>query len=183
MKQLYLQREIEVPEDLKLTIKNKVVTVEGPKGTLTRSFENVDFEISKKGKKVHIKAYYINKKRKAATLAVVGYINNMIKGTLEGYLSKSKIIFSHFPITVEPDNKKKLVTIKNLYGGRKHITVSIVGPDTKVSIDKDDVIIEGIDKEAVGQTTANMQEACRLRGKRRKDPETFMDGVWLWHQE
>ena len=47
-------------------------------------------------------------------------------------------------------------------------------------VEKDDVIIEGIDKEAVGQTTANMQEVCRLRGKRKKDPETFMDGVWQW---
>ena len=42
MKQLYLEKEIEIPEDLKLTVKNKLVTVEGPKGTLTRSFENVD---------------------------------------------------------------------------------------------------------------------------------------------
>lgn len=183
MKQLYIERSIELPEDLKITVKDRHVTIEGPKGTLTRNFDPTDVEITKKGKKVDIKAYYINKKRKAATLAVVGYINNMIKGVMQGYTYKSKIVFSHFPLTVEPDNKKKIITIKNLYGGRKHITVPIVGPETTVKIDKDDVIIEGIDKEAVGQTTANMQEACRLRGKRKKDPETFMDGVWLWDKE
>lgn len=183
MKQLYIERSIELPEDLKITVKDRHVTIEGPKGTLTRNFDPTDVEITKKGKKVDIKAYYINKKRKAATLAVVGYINNMIKGVMQGYTYKSKIVFSHFPLTVEPDNKKKIITIKNLYGGRKHITVPIVGPETTVKIDKDDVIIEGIDKEAVGQTTANMQEACRLRGKRKKDPETFMDGIWLWDKE
>jgi len=183
MKQLYIERSIELPEDLKITVKDRHVTIEGPKGTLTRNFDPTDVEITKKGKKVDIKAYYINKKRKAATLAVVGYINNMIKGVMQGYTYKSKIVFSHFPLTVEPDNKKKIITIKNLYGGRKHITVPIVGPETTVKVDKDDVIIEGIDKEAVGQTTANMQEACRLRGKRKKDPETFMDGVWLWDKE
>ena len=183
MKQLYLKRSIELPEELKMTIKGKTVTVEGPKGHLSRSFENVDVELKKKGKKFDLKAYYINKKRKGFTLAVIGYIQNMIKGVMEGYTYKSKIIFSHFPITVEPDNNKKQITIKNLYGGRKHIVVPIVGEDTKVKVEKDDVIIEGIDKEAVGQTTANMQEACRLRGKRKKDPETFMDGIWLWHKE
>ena len=183
MKQLYIERSIELPEDLKITVKDRYVTIEGPKGTLTRNFDPTDVEITKKGKKVDIKAYYINKKRKAATLAVVGYINNMIKGVMQGYTYKSKIVFSHFPLTVEPDNKKKIITIKNLYGGRKHITVPIVGPETTVKVDKDDVIIEGIDKEAVGQTTANMQEACRLRGKRKKDPETFMDGIWLWDKE
>ncbi len=183
MKQLYIERSIELPEDLKITVKDRYVTIEGPKGTLTRNFDPTDVEITKKGKKVDIKAYYINKKRKAATLAVVGYVNNMIKGVMQGYTYKSKIVFSHFPLTVEPDNKKKIITIKNLYGGRKHITVPIVGPETTVKVDKDDVIIEGIDKEAVGQTTANMQEACRLRGKRKKDPETFMDGIWLWDKE
>lgn len=183
MKQLYIERSIELPEDLKITVKDRHVTIEGPKGTLTRNFDPTDVEITKKGKKVDIKAYYINKKRKAATLAVVGYINNMIKGVMQGYTYKSKIVFSHFPLTVEPDNKKKIITIKNLYGGRKHITVPIVGPETTVKVDKDDVIIEGIDKEAVGQTTANMQEACRLRGKRKKDPETFMDGIWQWDKE
>ena len=180
MKQLYLEREVELPEDLKITIKDNVVTIEGAKGTLTKNFANFDVELNKTKKKISIKAYYINKKRKANALAVVGYLKNMIKGVTEGYVYKSKIIYSHFPITVEPDNNKKLVTIKNLYGGRKNIVVPIVGAETSVKVDKDDVIIEGIDKEAVGQTTANMQEACRLRGKRKKDPETFMDGVWQW---
>ena len=183
MKQVYIEKTLEIPEDLKLTVKDKIVTVEGPKGTLTKNFDPADVEITKKGKIINVKAYYINRKRKAATLAVVGHINNMIKGVSEGYTYKAKIIFSHFPLTVEPDNNKKIITIKNLYGGRKHIVVPIVGSDTKVQVDKDDVIVEGIDKEAVGQTTTNMQEACKLRGKRKKDPETFMDGVWLWDKQ
>lgn len=180
MKQVYIEREVELPEDLTVQIKNNVVTIEGTKGTLTKNFENFDVELKKTKKKISVKAYYINKKKKANALAVVGYLKNMIKGVTEGYVYKSKIIYSHFPITVEPDNNKKIVTIKNLYGGRKSIVVPIVGAETSVKVDKDDVIIEGIDKEAVGQTTANMQEACKLRGKRKKDPETFMDGVWQW---
>jgi large subunit ribosomal protein L6 len=180
MKQVYIEKSIELPENLKTTLDGKIVTIEGPKGKLTRNFANADVEIKKTDNHLSIKAYFINKKRKAMTFSVVGHITNMIKGVLEGYVYKSKIIFSHFPITVEPDNKKKIVTIKNLYGGRKHLIVPIVGNETTVHVDKDDVIIEGIDKESVGQTAANMQEACRLRGKRKKDPETFMDGIWLW---
>ena len=180
MKQLYIEKDIELPEDLKVTIKGSLVTIEGSKGSLTKDFENANVELKKLKNKINVRAFYINKKKKGSTLAVVGLIENMITGVTEGYTYKSKIIFSHFPITVEPDNKKRIITIKNLYGGRKHIVVPIVGSDTKVTVDKDDVIIEGIDKEAVGQTTANMREACRLRGKRKKDPETFMDGVWQW---
>ncbi len=180
MQQLYLEKDIDLPENVTLTLKDKVVTVEGAKGTLTRDFSDFDVELKKTKIKINVKAYFINKKKKANALALVGYIQNMIKGVTEGYVYKSKIVYSHFPITVEPDNKKKTVAIKNLYGGRKQINVPIIGEETTVRVDKDDVIIEGIDKQDVGQTTANMQEACRLRGKRRKDPETFLDGVWRW---
>lgn len=183
MKQLYITRDITIPEDVEVTIDGYKVTIKGKKGTLVKDFSNFDAEIIKENNVLTIKAYFINKKKKSKILSVVGYINNMIKGVSKGYTYKSKIIFSHFPLTVEPDNKKKIITIKNLYGGRKNIHVPIVGENTTVKVEKDDVIIEGIDKEAVGQTTANMQEACRLRGKRKKDPETFMDGVWLWHKE
>ena len=180
MQQLYIEKNIDLPENVTLTLKDKTVTVEGAKGKLTRDFSDFDVELKKTKTKINVKAYFINKKKKAKALALVGYIQNMIKGVTEGYIYKSKIVFSHFPITVEPDNKKKTVAIKNLYGGRKQINVPIVGEETTVRVDKDDVITEGIDKQAVGQTTANMQEACRLRGKRRKDPETFLDGVWRW---
>ena len=182
MQQLYLEKDIELPEEVTITVKNHVVTVEGAKGKLIRDFSDFNIELKKTKTKINVKAYFINKKKKAKALAVVGYIQNMIKGVTEGYVYKSKIVFSHFPITVEPDNKNRTVAIKNLYGGRKQINVPIVGEETTVKVDKDDVIIEGIDKQAVGQTTANMQEACRLRGKRRKDPETFLDGVWRWER-
>ena len=183
MKHVYIERDVELLDDLKVTIKDKTVTMEGKKGTLVKSFNDFDVELKKTKTKINVKSYFIDKKRKAKTLAVVGYLKNMMKGVTEGYIYKSKIIYSHFPITVEPDNKKRIITIKNLYGGRKPLLVPIVGEDTTVKVDKDDVIIEGIDKEAVGQTTANMQEICRLRGKRKKDPETFMDGVWQWSVE
>lgn len=182
MQQLYLEKDIELPEDVTITLKDKIVTAEGAKGKLTRDFSDFGVELKKTKTKINVKAYFINKKKKAKALAVVGYIQNMIKGVTEGYIYKSKIVFSHFPITVEPDNKNRTIVIKNLYGGRKQINVPIIGDETTVRVDKDDVIIEGIDKQAVGQTTANMQEACILRGKRRKDPETFLDGVWRWER-
>ena len=53
----------------------------------------------------------------------------------------------------------------------------------KVKVDGDDVIVEGIDKEAVGQTAANIQELTRQRGKRRQSPKTFMDGLFIFNKE
>ncbi|MBY9000114.1 MAG: 50S ribosomal protein L6 [Candidatus Heimdallarchaeota archaeon] len=183
MKQVYIERDVELLEDVKVTLEGFVVTMEGKKGKLIKDFENFKVELKQSKDKINVKSYFVDKKKKAKMLAVVGYLKNMMIGVTVGYTYKSKIIFSHFPITVEPDNKKRLIIVKNLYGGRKPLVVPIVGDDTTVKVDKDDVIIEGINKEAVGQTTANMKEICKLRGKRKKDPETFMDGIWKWASE
>ena len=183
MKLVYLTKTIEIPEEIDITIDNKKVSVKGQKGVLTSDYTDHDIDLEKRENALIITGFFLNKKKKAKTLAVVGGIQNMIKGVTNGYVYKSKIVFSHFPITVEIKDKQRQILIKNLYGGRKVLTVPIVGNDTKVRIDKDDVIIEGIDKQAVGQTAANMQERCRLRGKRKKDPETFMDGIWVWQKK
>ena len=102
----------------------------------------------------------------------------MIEGTTYGYKYSMKIVFSHFPIRVNPEMKKFQVKIENLYGGRKPRFAKIL-PGVKVKIDDEDVVVEGIDKEAVGQTAANIQELTRQRGKRRQSPKTFMDGIFL----
>ncbi len=107
MKQLYITRDITIPEDVEVTIDGYKVTIKGKKGTLVKDFSNFDAEIIKENNVLTIKAYFINKKKKSTVLSVVGYLNNMSKGGSKGYTYKSKIIFSHFPLTVEPDNKKK----------------------------------------------------------------------------
>ncbi|MFQ6053494.1 MAG: 50S ribosomal protein L6, partial [Candidatus Bathyarchaeia archaeon] len=44
----------------------------------------------------------------------------------------------------------------------------------------DDIIIEGIDIEEVGQTAANIQRATKIR---RKDLRKFLDGIYVYNKE
>jgi large subunit ribosomal protein L6 len=106
----------------------------------------------------------------------------MINGVLYGYRYYLKIVFSHFPIRVNPEMGNSRVKIENLYGGRKPRYAKVL-PGVSVRVDNDDVIVEGVDKENVGQTAANIQELCRQRGKRRQSPKTFMDGVYIYEKE
>ena len=98
MKQVYIERDVELLEDLKVTIDGTVVSMEGKRGKLTKDFESFKVELKKSKDKINVKSYFVNKKKKAKMLAVVGYLKNMMKGVTQGYVYKSKIIFSHFPI-------------------------------------------------------------------------------------
>jgi large subunit ribosomal protein L6 len=39
--------------------------------------------------------------------------------------------------------------------------------------------VKGVDKEAVGQTAANIEQATKVR---RKDPRKFLDGIYIYEK-
>ena len=129
--------------------------------------------------KISLSIQFPRKKEKAMIGTVQAHLHNMISGVRFGYQYKMKIVFSHFPIRVKPEGN--LVKIENLYGGRKARYAKVL-PGVKVNVDGEDVIVEGIDKELVGQTCANIEQLTRQRGKRRQSPKTFMDGVYTYHR-
>lgn len=175
--------EMVIPEEIKsIKVDNSIVTVKGKLGELTRDFAHTRILIEKKDNSIVLSTYFPRKKEKAILYTVKSHLNNMMDGITYGYEYKLKIVFSHFPIRVNPEPKNRLVKIENLYGGRSPRYAKILG-DVKVKVDGEDVVVTGINKELVGQTCANIQELTRQRGKRRKSPKTFMDGVFTFQKK
>jgi large subunit ribosomal protein L6 len=85
-----------------------------------------------------------------------------------------KIVYAHFPMTVKVQGKT--VTIDNFLGERSPRVAKIIGDDVKVQVKGDDVTITGINKEHVGQTMANIEQATKIK---RRDPRIFQDGIYL----
>ena len=46
----------------------------------------------------------------------------------------------------------------------------------KVEIDKDTILLSGYDKEAVGQTAANLEKATKIK---KRDRRRFQDGIFI----
>ncbi len=104
---------------------------------------------------------------------IKAHINNMITGVTKGFTYKMKIVYAHFPMTVKVQGDK--VIIENFLGERHPRKAKILG-DTKVQVKGDEVHITGIDKEDVGQTMANIEQATKIK---RRDPRVFQDGIYL----
>jgi large subunit ribosomal protein L6 len=101
----------------------------------------------------------------------------MIKGVIDGFTYKMKIVFIHFPMTIRIQGNT--VYIENFIGENKPRTAKIL-PRVSVRVEDDDVILEGPDIEAVGQTAANIQQACQIRNK---DLRKFLDGIYVYSKE
>lgn len=167
---------VEIPEGVEGTLEGRTITIKGEKGLLTRDFSHAPIRIRMEGKRVTVLASWPRKKEAALVGTICSHIQNMIKGVTQGFTYKLKIVFSHFPITVEI--KEKTLTIKNFTGERNPRKAKIMG-DSKVTVKGDDIIIQGINLEDVSQTAANIQNATKIKSK---DPRVFLDGIYVYEK-
>lgn len=165
--------EIQIPQGVTVTLSGATLTVKGQKGQVSREFRFPGIKIKADGN-VTVEATKIDKQTKATVGTYASHVNNMVKGVTEGYEYNMKIVYSHFPIQVKVEGKDR-VSIGNFLGERKPRYASIMG-DTKVNVAGDKVTLTGINKEHVGQTAANIEQACKIRNR---DPRVFQDGVYI----
>lgn len=172
------ESHVEIPEGVEVRVEGKKVTVKGRKGTLTRDFWHAPVEIEHMGDSIRVWTGSRRKKARAVVKTIAAHIRNMIKGVEEGFTYKLKMVYVHFPMTVRVEGRR--VLIENFTGERSSRVAKIVGDDTEVTVKGEDVIVTGIDIEAVAQTAANIQQATKIR---RKDPRKFIDGIYVYSKE
>ncbi len=171
-------KEVEIPEGVEVEVEGLKVKVRGPKGELERDFSHMKgINIRKDGDKVIIEAFFADRKKKALVPTAAAHIRNMITGVTRGWRYRMKIVFSHFPITVNV--KGDVVEIQNFLG-EKAPRVARIMPGVKVRVEGKDVIVEGIDLEKVAQTAANIEQATKIKDF---DRRVFMDGIYIYQRE
>lgn len=66
-----------------MDVKNRVVTVKGPRGTLVKAFKHVDLEFIRVGKsRVKVNMWFATRKNMACLQTVCSHIKNLFKGVL-----------------------------------------------------------------------------------------------------
>ena len=66
-----------------VTAKKRVVTVKGPRGTLSKSFRHIQCELTMLSKrKIRVDLWFANRKQLATLRTVCSHIENLIKGVL-----------------------------------------------------------------------------------------------------
>src|SRR5512136_332884 len=168
-----IARSVEIPEGVAVSVEGNTVRVKGPKGEVSRQLSFPDIEITKEDAQLVVNSRVDRKRHRAMVGTLASHIGNMIIGVTRGYEYRMKVVYSHFPIQLKAASDELI--INNFLGERKARSAKIL-PGTKVEIGKDEVLITGINKEHVGQTMANIEQATRVRGF---DIRVFQDGVYL----
>lgn len=168
-----MSREINIPEGVEVDIDRHDVTVTGPEGSVERRLYYPGITITKEHGYVRVEAEKQRRSLQAMEGTYASHISNMVKGVTEGFEYKLKVLYSHFPIQVKVQGNN--VVIDNFMGENRPRKSKILD-GASVQVDNENVTVTGPDKEAVGQTAANLEQTTAIRGK---DPRVFQDGIYI----
>ncbi len=174
-----IKKTVAIPDDVAVSIDGRMVTVSGPKGEVARElwYPHITIQQIEDVISVDVDAAMIRKKQKAMVGTLASHIKNMIDGVAHGYRYRMKMVYSHFPVQLRIDGGKFI--IGNFLGEKKDRVAQILdGSD--VEINGDEVTVTGINKESVGQTAANIEQATKIKAR---DPRVFQDGIYVIEKE
>ena len=163
-------------------VKNRRVVVKGPRGVLRRDFTHQFVDIKKEGEKVVVDMWFGLHKNIAVVRSICTHIRNMITGVTRGYRYKMRFVYAHFPINVAINKDGKKVEIRNFLGEKRVRHIHMLEGVTVIKSDaqKDEIILEGNDIEAVSTSAAQIYQSVLVRNK---DIRKFLDGIYVSEKE
>lgn len=168
-----IKQVVPVPEGLTASLDGVTLSVQGAKGTVTRSFLHPKIKLSVSAEGVEFLAPKFTLVEKKMMNTFVAHVKNMFKGASEGHHYQLKICSGHFPMNVSL--KGKTLEVKNFIGEAvPRLLLFKEGVTVKVNGDLIDV--DGIDKELTAQAAASIEKLTRRSGF---DRRIFQDGIYI----
>jgi len=179
MRTILSSRYVVVPENVEITIKARIITVKGPRGTLTRNFKHLNVELLRVGrKKIRVNKWFGSRKELSCVRTICTHIENMIKGVTLGFKYKMRCVYAHFPINCAIQEDNKMLEIRNFLG-EKFIRRVYMRDGVSITASpkvKDELVLQGNDIELVSQSAALVQQSTTVKNK---DIRKFLDGIYV----
>ena len=143
---------IAVPAGVEVKIEaENVVTVKGPKGTLTRQF-HPNMKIEQEGEVIRVTRPNDAKENRALHGLTRTLIHNMVVGVTEGY--KKELDVNGVGYRVQKQGKELVMTL-----GFSHLVKVSEIPGITIDVpNPNKIVISGPDKQLVGQFAAEVRE-------------------------
>lgn len=162
------KRPIHIPSGTTVSVDDGRVTVEGPKGSLSRSLHpqiqigvtDDEVVVSRKSESIETKALW-------GTFA--SHIENMVQGVNEPYVKK--LVVDGVGYRAETQGDDLVINV-----GFSHPIEMQIPEGITVEVEKNTITVSGIDKDLVGQFAANIRamrepEPYKGKGIRYEDEE------------
>ncbi len=155
------KKPVSIPKGVTISVANSVVTVKGPKGTLTQEIDR-DIEIEITETELIVKRPTEQIRHRAMHGLYRSLISNLVKGVTDGYKKDLELVGVGFKAT-------NAGNILDLALGYSHNIIFEVPKELKVTTTTEKgqnpkIFLEGSDKQLIGQV------AAKIRGLRKPEP-------------
>lgn len=145
------RKPINIPAGVEVKIDGSVVTVKGPKGTLTQKF-NPNMNVSVEGTEIIVTRPNDEKENRSLHGLTRTLISNMVTGVTEEF--KKELDVNGVGYRVQKQGKDLVMNL-----GFSHNVVMSENDDIKIEVPAPNkIIIHGPDKQKVGQFAAEVRE-------------------------
>ncbi len=148
---------VPVPKGVTVSVNGSTVTVKGPKGELVRTF-HPDMQIAVEGETVVVKRPSDDQAHKSLHGLSRTLVANMVQGVSQGYVKQLEITGVGYKAEVKPYGLLMSLGYSHTIEVKAPKGISLKAPQPT------QVIVEGADKEIVGQV------AAEIRSLRKPEP-------------
>lgn len=142
---------VAIPEKVKVSVDGQNVSIEGPKGSLKKSFDH-SVKIELVENEVRVSPVDDSRHSRAMYGTVRSIINGMVIGVVDGYTKKLQIKGVGFRAVLKGN-------ILDLALGYSHPCELEIPEGIKVTVaENTKITVEGADKQVVGQVTAEIYQ-------------------------
>lgn len=143
------KKEIQLPDGVEVKVATGLVSVKGPKGSLQQPLvDRVGVEINDRC--LQVTRVGDDKRSRAFHGLMRALVANMVTGVSEGF-SKSLVVFG---IGYKADVSGRTL---NLALGYSHPIAYPIPEGVEVSVDRDTIVVRGVDKQLVGAVAADIR--------------------------
>lgn len=145
------RKPVNIPAGVDVSVDGNVITVKGPKGTLTQKF-HPNMAVSVEGNEIHVNRPNEEKENKSLHGLTRTLIHNMVLGVTEGF--KKELEVNGVGYRVQKQGKNLVMNL----GYSHQVTVPEIDGITIECPAANKIVILGPDKQQVGQFAAEVRE-------------------------
>lgn len=155
------KKPITIPAGVTVSVKDAVVTVKGPKGTLTQEVDR-DIIVEVEGNEVNVKRPTEQIRHRAMHGLYRSLISNLVKGVTEGYKKELELVGVGFKAA-------NTGNVLDLALGYSHNIIFEIPKELTITTTTEKgqnpkIFLESADKQLIGQV------AAKIRGLRKPEP-------------
>lgn len=168
-----LSRKVTIPAGMTATFVNDTLTISKDGKKISKKF--VLHKVSLKIENNEIVVFCDGSTRRESAIigSVEAHVKNMINGFSNEYVYELEVCNIHFPMTIKKEGNQ--LVVKSFLGETKD-RYALILPDVNVEIKGSKITVSSINRDAAGQTAANIEKSTRLTNR---DRRIFQDGIFL----